>query len=67
MVEADLALRIAPLYGAKMLLGKLRAVDKGAEEGILLQLLHNDRYNQGRAVHAAKNKDHCGDDRQRRH
>ena len=43
------------------------AVDKGAKEGILLQLLHNDRYNQGRAVHAAKNKDHCGDDRQRRH
>ena len=43
------------------------AVDKGAEEGILLQLLHNDRYNQGRAVHAAKNEDYCGDDRQRRH
>ena len=43
------------------------AVDKGAEEGILLQLLHNDRYNQGRAVHAAKNENYCGDDRQRRH
>ena len=43
------------------------AVDKDAEEGLLLQPLHNSRYKQGGNVHAAKNEGHCGDDRQRRY